>query len=419
MIRIVRGLLVLAVAFLFAPAQAQEMLRIAAVVNDEVISGYDLNSRLTLALVSSGAEDRPETRRRLAPQVLRGLIDEKLKLQEAQRLDIRVTKENIDHALAQVERQNGLSKGGLDDFLTRFGIEKPVLIDQLEAEIAWVKVVSRRLRANIQIGDDEIDDRIARIEANKGKPEHRVGEIFLPVENPRQESEIRALAERLYQQLKGGAGFSALAQNFSQSASAAVGGDLGWISPGQLGGEFDAMLAKMKPGQFSPPVKSLNGYHILLLRDRRTGRGLSTKDQIVTLQQLFVALPANPTTAEVSSQMELAATMGQVAKNCEEMKALGRESGSPMSGSLGKVRLSRLPYDLRSVVETLPLDTASQPQRGGNGIIVLMVCEREEGSPDTEVRERIKEMLVQQRLDIAARSYLRDLRRAAFIDVRL
>lgn len=411
--------LLLAALLTLGPVQAQETLRIAAVVNDEIISAYDLSSRLALVLASSGTADNIETRRRLAPQVLRGLIDDKLKLQEARRLNISITMDDIQQALAQVERQNDLPKGGLDGFLARTGINKSVLIDQLEAEIAWIKAVSRKLAVKIQIGDDEIDEMIARIEANKGKPEHLVSEIFLPIDDPLNQNEIQLLANRLFQQLKDGASFPALAQNFSQSASAAVGGDLGWISPGQLGSDLNAALLKLQPGQISPPIPSMAGFQILLLRDRRTGQGLTDKEVVVSLQQLLLPLSPNAGQAEVASQMELASTMSEVAGNCQDMEALGKEFDSGMSGNLGKVNMSQLPGTLRPVVEKLPLGKASRPLRIADGIIVIMVCEREEGPSALKARARITRMLFDRRVSTEARHYLYNLRRAAFIDVRL
>ncbi len=410
--------LLLATLLLGGGAGAQDALRIAAVVNDEIVSVYDLNGRLSLVLASSRMADQAEARRRLAPQVLRSLIDDKLKLQEAKRLRIRVSKKDIDRALGGLERQNGLPRGGLGRFLAQNGINMAVLIDQIEAEIVWAKAVNRRLRIQIQIGEDEIDEMLAQFDANKGKPEHRVADIFLPVDEPEDEEKNRILAERLMQQLEAGASFPTLARNFSQSASAAVGGDLGWIKQGQLARELDAALVKMRPGQMSKPIQTQAGYYILLLLDRRADPGLESGEVTVALHQLFLPLPPKAGQAEVDRQMERAKALGQQAANCADMERLGKQTGSPLSGSLGKIKVSRLPRPLKSVVKGLADRTASRPIRKDDGIIVLMICERETKGSDVTARQKVEGMLMNQRLNIAARRYLRDLRRAAFVDVR-
>ena len=402
-------------------ARAQEVQRIAAVVNDQVISIYDVNARVSLVVASSGLENRPNIRRRLVPQVLRTLIDEALKLQEAKRLNIQIGKRDIDRVLRQIERQNNVASGGLKNYLARQGVEITVLIDRVEADVAWVKVVRRRLRSRVEIGQDEIDEKLAEIEANKGKPEHRVEEIFLPVDNPTEENDVLLAAERLLQQLRAGAKFSEIARSFSQSASAAMGGDLGWVKLGQLGGELDGALLKMNPGQVSQPIRSLAGFHILRLRDRRAASGLTTSDASISLQQLFIPLRANPGRDEVNSGMVKAGALAMRAQNCEDMTKLGEETGSSLSGSLGTLKLSNLPAQFRTVARDLPVGQASQPIRSGEGIVVLMVCEREEAEKMTlaDERKKIRNILLTKRLEMMARQYLRDLRRAAFVDVRI
>ena len=400
------------------PARAQNVLRIAAVVNDEVISAYDLEARLSLVLATSQLKNRPEIRKRLTPQVLRGLIDDKLKLQEAKKLGIEVSKRDIDKALASIEKQNKMPKGGLQDFLSQAGVDRSAMVEQIEAEIAWAKVVRRRGGATIKIGEDEIDEVMAEIEANRGKPEHLVSEIVLTIDRDTEEN-IRTLAQRLIQQLKSGARFEALARNFSQSATAAVGGDLGWLRPGQLSEFLDAALTTLRPGQVSPPVRTIGGYHILYLRDRRTAATKTEANVSVALRQLFVPLPSTADASERAGQMKLAGTMAELATSCQEMDGLAKELGTTLSGNLGNVNLSSMPAHLRDVVRKLEIGKASAPQVVGDGILILMVCGREGDKIPAVDRAGIRRKLMSQRMALAARQYLRNLRRDAFVEIRI
>ncbi len=405
--------------FASATAENKNSLGIVAVVNDEVISAFDLESRLSLVLASSRVMDKKKARKRLAAQVLRGLIDEKLKLQDANRLNIHVTKKEIDRALARIERQNNLPEGGLDNFLKKNGVSKLTLIEQIEADIAWSKVINRTFRSDITIGDDEIDEVLRKFAANKGKPEYLMAEIFLPLDNPRQADETLATANRLVQQIKNGANFMALARSFSQSAAAAVGGDLGWIKQGQLGSKLDDAMRRLKPGQVSQPIKTLVGYHILLLRKTRIDPGPPVPNIRVSLQQLVIPLQQNASPSEVSGQMELARTMGSVAKDCSDMEKLGKESGSRLSGNLGSVSINKLPDNIREAIKNLPINKASQPIRTRDGILILMVCSREGSDYMTAERNRIRANIMNERLGISARRHLRDLRNAAFVEIRM
>ncbi len=251
-------------------ASGQESIGIAAVVNNEAISIPDLVARIDVAIVASRLRASEDLRRQLAPQVLRSLVDERLKVQEAERLGVTVTDAEMANARRSVEQRNGIAGGGLDDFLQRQGLNVATVTDQLRAEILWSKLVRGRLGAAVSVGEGEIDEALAQLEANRGRPEYRVAEIFLAVESSEQESEVRAAAESLFEQLKAGAKFDQIASQFSQSATAAVGGDIGWVLEGELPSEIEAVLARMQPGRIAPPVRTFDGYSIVLLIDRRT-----------------------------------------------------------------------------------------------------------------------------------------------------
>ena len=401
------------------PVGSQEKIGIAAIVNDEVVSVYDLASRVTLAIASARAQNSEETRRRIAPQVLRSLIEEKVKMQEAKRLDIKVAEADVQAALRQIEKQNNLPRGGLEKFLVRQGIAKAALVEQIKTSIAWAKVVNARLRPSIAIGEDEIDDALARIKENEGKPQQKISEIFLPINDPDKEPNVRQSADRIIKQLRTNSRFESLARSFSQSASAAVGGDLGWTRPGELGGLLDAAVAALRPGEISPPIRTPAGYHILMLKARRTDPGLKGGDTIISLQTLVLPIAKGAGAGVITAEMARADELASTARSCPEMDDLAKRNKLRMSGNIGKVKLAQLPPEFQEVVRTLAIDVASRPIRRGDAVIVLMVCDREEAAPQGGEREQIRNSILNQRLSSAAQRYLRDLRRAAFVDVRL
>ena len=251
-------------------ASGQESIGIAAVVNNEAISIPDLLARIDIAVVASRLRASEDLRRQLAPQVLRSLIDERLKVQEAERLGVTVSEAEMADARRTVEQRNGIAAGGLDDFLRRQGLDVTAVTDQLRAEILWSKLVRGRLGAAVSVGEGEIDEALAQLEANRGRPEYRVAEIFLAVESREREDEVRAAATSLYDQLIAGAGFGQIASQFSQSATAAVGGDVGWVLEGELPREIEAVISQLEPGSVAPPVRAFDGYYIVSLIDRRT-----------------------------------------------------------------------------------------------------------------------------------------------------
>jgi peptidyl-prolyl cis-trans isomerase SurA len=382
-----------------SPGAAQNTLRAAAVVNDEVISVFDLAMRTRLAILASGLSNSPEVRSRLQRQVLRSLIDERLQLQEAERLDISVDKSQMEDAVSMLAQQNNMSREQFLALLRNNDILPKALFDQIRGEMTWRSVVQRRLRPTVNIGDEEIDEVVARIRSSQGRMQQRVSEILLAVGSVLQEDDVRRAAERLVEQLRGGANFEALARQFSQSAKL----------PDELGAE----LARMRPGSLAGPVRTFGGFYILLLRDQRR---ISLGDATVNLKQLLFALPSDAGADRLQQERARAAELRPRIAGCDGFDALAREHGSPGSGDLGSLKLSELPEDLRRAIEPLPVGQASAPIEVPAGISLLLVCSREEDGID---REKIRDSLIGQRLDMLARRYLRDLRRAATVDIRL
>jgi peptidyl-prolyl cis-trans isomerase SurA len=413
-----RPILALCLVFLLAGSAAAQETRIAAIVNDEVVSLNDLSNRMQLVMRSSGIEDTPQNRSRIQAQVLRSLIDEKLQMQEAKRLNITVTPEELDQAFGRIEQQNNMTKGALDNFLKESGIPRSSLTDQLSASIAWGKLVRNRLMQDVTISDEEVTEALNQFKQEADVPQNRVSEIFLSVDTPGQDEEAKRLADRLIDQIRGGANFGAVAQQFSQSPSAAVGGDIGWVTSSQLAPEIGGAIDKMKPGEMSYPIRTPGGYYLLYLRERRKLGQPNPDDTVLSLVEVAFGLAP---TATAEEQQRLTAEAQQVsdsAKSCGELAKLGRDKAPQTTREIPSIKAGDLPAQVRQVALTLGIAEASKPLAIPGGVGVIMVCERKDPPGGLPTRDEITEQLGRTRLDALARRYLRDLRRGAYVDIR-
>lgn len=252
-----------------APAGAQDSLKIAAVVNDDVITVLDLVVRTRIALIASKQEDTPENRAQLVVPALRNLIDERLKAQAVKAYGIEVTEAEVDAHLRQLGQQNNLTAEEFKAALVSRGVLVDNFTEQIRTEIGWTQLVSQRYRVTATVSDKDVDDELAQYQQNVGKPEYALAEIFLPVYNANESAEVRTTAEGLMDQLRNGADFGALARQFSQSATAGNGGQFGWNRLAQFDPAIAAAIGSMQPGQITGPIQIPGGYSILMLRDRR------------------------------------------------------------------------------------------------------------------------------------------------------
>lgn len=256
---------------------------IAAIVNEDPITKREVQERLKLVMVSSKMPNKPEIKARLKPQILDQLIEEQLKIQEARRLDLTVTPEEIQAGIASVAQSNNMSPEDFKEILHKQDVKLRTLKRQVRSQIAWSKVVSSQIRPKVDVNDQDIQAELDRLRENIGKKEFLLAEIYLPFNKGHSRKEIKNLADNIVGQIvEKGAPFPRLAQQFSQSAAAARGGDLGWIQQGQLSTALDEAVRAMKKGSLSPPIETLSGYHILLLREIREIKeeNLPSKEQI-------------------------------------------------------------------------------------------------------------------------------------------
>ena len=423
-----KTLRVLAAALLFSAAmtvattaKSQSVQRIAAIVNDELITAYDLESRIRLVIFSTRLPNTVDTRRRISSQVLRTLIDERLQMQEAKRRNISVSRRDLQRAKETIEKQNRLPKGGLEQVMKQNGIPLESINEQLRTGIAWSKLIGRRLRPRITIGEDEIDESLERIRSRQGQAEYRLSEILLTVDSPDQEANIRRTAERITDQVKKGARFNAIARQFSQSATAAVGGDLGWQHGSELDDTLRQVVGKMGKGSMTSPIKTVAGYRILLLRDVRKIAQSEAKPITLDLRQIFLPLPRQSAPSDIEAQIDLAKIVRDTASSCSDFSTLAKEVGSPRPPSLGKFALKDLSPAIRQVVKDIPAGKISDPLKMPDGVMVLMVCNRDGGTSVIKLpkRDEIADRLMNERMSLGARRYMRDIRLSAVIDVRV
>jgi len=402
-----------------APAMAQQTDRIAAVVNDDILSVKDVEARVKLAILLSHLPDTVDTRRRVVPQVVRKLIDEQLQSQEAKRVRVTVTPAEIDEGVANVERQNNLPRGSMLPGLAKEGVDITQIRQQIAADMLWYKLANAAVMPTIRVGEEEVTDRLEIIKARRGKPEFHVGEIFLPVENLANDDQIRSLGERLLEQLRQGAPFPMLANQFSQSATAANGGSMGWVSEGMIDDDQLAALMPLGKGQITQLLHAADGYRILGVIDRRiAGAELQIGEPSLVISQMVLPLPAKGPPKEALLARAAQITHGAV--SCDDFEARGRQAGAAQVERSQMIRISALPSAVQRAVVDLPKNGVSAPMEVPEALQVVMVCERVEGAATAlPSRDQVRRILEAERMDIMTTRYMRNLRRSAFIDIRM
>jgi peptidyl-prolyl cis-trans isomerase SurA len=396
--------------------------RIVAVVNGDVISAQDVDNRRRLFALSSGLPITREVLDRLTPQVVRELIDERLRLQEVQRRKIAVTNKDIAETIANLEKRNNMPPGTLARRLASDGAEIHTLYDQTRVQLGWSRVLREQIGVADRVTQQDVDEQLRMIKAETGQMEYHVAEIFLPIDEPARAADTQRFAETVIQQLRSGAPFAVVAAQFSQSQTALQGGDLGWVRPNQLESPVAHLVTEMPVGAISNPVPVAGGLSIVtLLAKRQIGNDPAT---LLKIRQVFLKFstpldPQNPTQQQHDMLLR-AKDISTNVHSCDAMAAADKAAGNPPRPDPLEVRLESVnPPELRTLLGKLSENKPSEPLVTQEGIMVVIVCAREERNLGMPSKEEIANQLSSQRVELISRQMMRDLHRHASIDQRV
>ncbi len=389
--------------------------RLAAVVNNDPITAFDLSSRLRLAILSLRVPDRPEIRRRLAPRVLRRLIMERLRIQEAVRLKIRVSPDQIQAYITRLEQQRGLPKGQFLRGFNRARINSSTVVAQIYAGLAWNQVIRRRIAPRIRITEGEIEEVLARMKANKNRVQYRLREIYLPVGAAERAATVLRNARQLMNQLRRGAPFGALARQFSGSGTAAVSGDRGVVFEAQLEPELLAAVRKMRPGQIVGPIRTVTGYYIVQLIARGTLVSGSARVNTLSIANVGFRFASRRPADRAKARKAMVRIMN-TARTCPAIMAAARQNDANITRWNRNVQAARLRGPARPVITRLKVGQKSRMIQTPQGVMIFMRCKKIKR--DLPTRAAIRRSLLLQKVNTRSQHYLRDLRRAAIVEIR-
>jgi peptidyl-prolyl cis-trans isomerase SurA len=391
------------------------VIKATAIVNGDVITATDVDQRLALLAIAQGGQIPAEEVDRLRQQVLRNLIDETLEIQAATAEKIEIKKGDVDRTVARVATNIKQSPDQLATFLDQNGSSIRSLRRQIEGEIAWQRLQQRKIE--VTVGDDEVKAVLSKMTASKGSEEYRVGEIFLP-SPPGTEAETLANANKILEQLKNGASFAGYARQFSQSSSAAVGGDLGWMRPEQLPDPIASVLRGMSAGSISNPIVNSGGVSIIAVQDTRKILTADPRDAVLSLKQVSIAFPKGTSRQQAEPIVTRFAEAARNVGGCGGADKMAADFHGEIVSS-DQVKLRDLPAVLQNMMIPLQVGQATQPFGGlDEGVRVLVICGRDEVNPSEPSFDEISNQLTEERVNIRARRYLRDLRRDAVIEFR-
>jgi peptidyl-prolyl cis-trans isomerase SurA len=392
-------------------ARGQVVDGVVATVNDQIISQSDVRNRMRMILLSFPGQPDEEVLREVQQRAIEGLIDEKVQLQEFAKLvkDEKISDAEIDEQIARLAQQNRMTPEQFTSNLSQAGVSVSALREQQEAEIAWTALIRGRYGKQVRVSELRVDEMLERIKSSINKPQYRLAEIFLFAPDQESRTNAKARAETLIGEINRGAEFDQVARQFSAAPSASQGGDLQWMSPGDMRPEVWAAVEKApNPPTLLPPIESDGGVYVIALLGKREPAGQNSV--MLDLQQVV---------ARGDGAAEKLAQIKGKAKTCRELPAALAGVEGVRAETMNDVPLEQVSDAFRPALENAQAnqstDVIDLPE---DAKMVFYVCERVSGTPGVPTRDEIYDRLFNAELAMVAERYLRDLKRGASIDRR-
>ena len=370
------------------------------IVNDSVISNFELNQRLAFLKALNSAGD-------LEKIALDGLIEDRLRLQAAKAEKIKLTADDVSKGLTEFASRANLTAEQFTQELGKSGVEPETFRDFVTAGLAWREVVRNRFASRIVISDGEIE-RARSVTKQRGGVRVLLSELIIPAQ-PGQEADAMAQAEELRASIRTEADFAAAAQQFSASPSAQQGGRIDGIDLGNLPPALRDLVIVLRPGEVTPPVPIPNAVGLFQLRAlQETGRPATEATELDYMQVLL------PETAGTGAEI---ARLRAGSDRCDDL--FGLTKGLPAEQVTRKTEAAgAVPRDIALELARLDAGESSVALRRGNARVFLMLCARNvalTGDKPPPTKDELRAQLLNQRLAAAADGYLMNLRAAAVI----
>jgi peptidyl-prolyl cis-trans isomerase SurA len=389
------------------------------VVSGRVVTQYEVMQRAMFIKLLGGTGDP-------VVEAEKALVEEKLKLIEAQRLKIKLTEEQVKTGMAEFASRANLSAEDFVKALAQGGVAPETFRDFVAARILWREVVRGTFAGKVSVSEIEVD---RAIEGQTRTIGLRVllSELVLPVRSEEERADVTARAVDLSKQISGDGAFASAVARYSAAPTAARGGRLDWLSLTNLPPALAQFVLALEPGQVSDPVQVQNAVVLFLLREIAEDPAIDATPSETEYAQLLI--PEDPASlAEILAKSD----------RCTDLYAFAK--GKPETVlTVEKRPVSDIPQDIAIELAKLdPGESSTALSRNGQRMF-LMLCGRAPlpdvpdatefvASADSETpapapdpaaaRDNVRNALLNAKLNGLAEQLLEELRAAAVIEER-
>ncbi|WLQ13898.1 peptidylprolyl isomerase [Hahella aquimaris] len=406
-------------------AQVQELDRVVAVVNDDIVLYSELQdraSRIKDKLRQQKTSLPPESV--LQEKVLEQLVLESIQMQMADRGGIRVSDSQLNQTMQNIAKQNGMTLDQFQQALSEEGVTYQNAREQIRREMIISRVQQRSVDSRVRVTEKEVNDFLKSASAKQQRAEeYHLAHILIALpENPSeaQRKEAESKVEKIRSQLDQGVDFKQLAITYSDASTATEGGDLGWRKPDQVPSLFADVAPKLAPGQTSEPIRNSSGVHFVAMLEKRGGASKVVEQSkvrhiLVQQNELRDDIAAKKLIEEIYTRVQAGEDFAELAQAYSD-DAVSAAAG----GSLDWVSPGDMVPEFDQMMRETPVGAVSKPFQSTFGWHILQVQDRREA----DIGERLmasqaRQVLHRRKYEEELQNWLNEIRDEAFVQLKL
>lgn len=383
---------------IFAPnaALAQNLFAPRLYVNGEAITEFEVKQRMLFMQVLRAPGN-------LETEAMKALVEDKLRLAEAKRLGMKLSPKDVTQAMNEFASRANLTADQLVAELQTVGISTETYRDFVTAGALWRNIVRAKFGGKVSASEAEVD-RALDASSRPSALKLQVAELVIPQE-PGAEQASMALAQRLAAEITSEAGFASAARQYSAAPTAQNGGRLpDWLPLANLPPAIASQLMALAPGGVTAPIQVPGAVVLFQLRDIAKDSGAAP----VKVQVEWAEFTVPDDAAKI-------AHIRANANSCREL--YGQAKGLPPEMMTVKsAPLAEVPQDVALELARLDLNQISTTLRSQPGFKrLIMLCARQAEMETPLSRDKVKERVINEKLEGLAEGYLEELRSAALI----
>ncbi len=387
-------------------------IEILAKINNQIITNIDLEYRLNLALEISNIPNEVKFRKEIRQQMLNLLIDENLKIQEAEKYGILISSSEVYSEISRLEQRLGLAKDSLIKSFKEKNIPEIVIYNQIRGQLLWNKIITYRIANNITISNKQKEESLKNFIKNSGEVEYNISEIFISSASNTLEDSSEERINSIYNKVNT-SNFTTLAQQFSDG----VLNINNWYRESALNPQIINTIKNLKVEEISKPIKTNTGIHIYLLNDKRKTKKIIENEIMYNMSQIFFKT-TNADQNKIKNVKNKLLSLRENIKSCAQLEEVIKQDEDSSGGSLGLLSSKSLDKRFLEVLEdNLEVGKLSKVIVTSEGIHSIMLCETAKVVDLDDIRNNIERKLRIEKINNAATLLLNSIRQRALIEI--